>query len=223
MSKAITREHERLRRAAREYKREGYEVVLQPSNDQIPPFLQGLQPDLIAYGRSENVVVEVKTRSSLKAAKELTAFAKIIEDQPGWRFDLILTNPKRRIGRPEHAVLPELNEIEKRLAIAQELVQKEMLNSAMLLAWSSVEGLLRWLSHHEAPGLEGQDATRLLKELYALGVLTMQHYNQFQIAMTARHALVHGYSISALKPSDVTGLIEDAESLLTQCVKISHG
>ena len=222
MSKTTTREQERLRRAARDYKREGYEVVLTPSSNQLPPFLQGFEPDLIAYGHDENVVVEVETRSSLTGANALAAIAKTIEDQPGWRFDLILTNPRRRDRAPEHAVLPAVGEIEKRLMIARDLVAQEALDSAMLVAWSSVEGLLRLLSHHEAPKFEAQEPERLLKELYALGLLTVRQYNQLQRSMTSRNALIHGYSASACKALDVIQLIDEAEELLTQYVKSVH-
>ena len=220
MPKTTTREHDRLRRVAREYKRQGYDVVLQPSNDHLPEFLKGFQPDLVAYGLGENVVVEVKTRSSLAAATELPDIAKQIEDRPGWRFDLILTNPKRQTCVPQEAVLPAFDEIVKRLTIARELVQKNALNSAMLLAWTSLEGVLRLLSHDEVPGLESQGPERLLKELYALGLLTKQSYDRLQGSITLRHALVHGYSVTTLKPANVMRLIEEAESLLEYCQEV---
>jgi Holliday junction resolvase len=58
-------ERQRARAIAEEYRSSGYEVIEEPSPDQLPDFLSGYTPDLLIRKGNEAVVVEVKSRSSL--------------------------------------------------------------------------------------------------------------------------------------------------------------
>ena len=51
-----------LDQVAQQYRDEGYEVVLEPRGDALPPFLDGFQPDLIARRGHEGVVAEVASK-----------------------------------------------------------------------------------------------------------------------------------------------------------------
>ena len=64
MDDTIALENERASAIAAEYRRKGYEVIEQPSTEQLPDFLSGYQPDLIVRKGDEAIIVEVKTRSS---------------------------------------------------------------------------------------------------------------------------------------------------------------
>src|SRR4030095_7822155 len=89
-------EQDRLLKLAREYKARGYRVFVRPSEKNIPRFLQGLAPDLIARKGDKGVVVEVKSRASLRATHEVSKLARAVRPQRGWRFELVLTNPRTR-------------------------------------------------------------------------------------------------------------------------------
>jgi Holliday junction resolvase len=45
------------------YRGRGYNVLENPSPAELPPFLHGHQPDLIATSPADNVVIEVKGRA----------------------------------------------------------------------------------------------------------------------------------------------------------------
>jgi Holliday junction resolvase len=64
-------EKKRLNSVAREYRKQGCKVLLYPGETDLPSFLSGFQPDLIAYSDEENVVVEVKSKSTLSKADYL--------------------------------------------------------------------------------------------------------------------------------------------------------
>ena len=78
----------------REYEEEGYRVVLEPRGADLPEFLSQFSPDLIAYSEMENVVVAVKTRSTLVGSADLLALTTAVNARPGWRIDLDVTNPQ---------------------------------------------------------------------------------------------------------------------------------
>ena len=78
-----------------EYRAQGYDVVLFPSEKDLPPFLRGFRPDLLAKKPQENVVVEFKRRDQLREGKWVAEMARLLEKKKGWRFKLVLTGPEK--------------------------------------------------------------------------------------------------------------------------------
>ncbi len=75
---------------ANDYRQQGYDVIVAPADEQLPDFLRSFQLSMLARSPSENVVVEVRTRASLTATPKLDKLAKVINDQDGWRIDLVV-------------------------------------------------------------------------------------------------------------------------------------
>jgi hypothetical protein len=48
----------RLFEIAQEYRGKEYRVIAGPSESEVPEFLRGCEPDMIAFGDGENVVIE---------------------------------------------------------------------------------------------------------------------------------------------------------------------
>jgi hypothetical protein len=86
---ANERQRQRLVSIASEYEGQGYEVKLQPAPDDLPDFLSALKPDLIATGKGETVVVDMKTRDELSNENSVAALEAALRNRPGWRFELI--------------------------------------------------------------------------------------------------------------------------------------
>ncbi|MHC5833859.1 MAG: hypothetical protein ACYT04_000000102130, partial [Nostoc sp.] len=61
-------ERERLLKLADEYREKGYEVFFHPNPEDLPDFLNHYSPDMIVRRGEENVVIEVKSRSSLTSS-----------------------------------------------------------------------------------------------------------------------------------------------------------
>lgn len=100
MSDAIRQtplEHRKLLQVAREYRQKGYSVVVRPSPDQLPPALAACPIDLIAEGEGRKIAVEVRNRANLtlNGSDDLRQMTHLIEQQPGWEFELVVTNPRR--------------------------------------------------------------------------------------------------------------------------------
>ena len=84
----------RLLEVKREYEEQGYKVLLEPRGAELPEFLSQFSPDLIAYSDTENVVVAVKSRSTLVGSSDFLALTDVVNARPGWRLDLDVTNPQ---------------------------------------------------------------------------------------------------------------------------------
>jgi hypothetical protein len=90
-------ERRRLLRLAREYRRAGYEVMLYPQPESLPEVLQGCSIALVAKGNDETVVADVRSRPNLtqNGPADLRRLTENVESIPGWRFSLIVTNPRQ--------------------------------------------------------------------------------------------------------------------------------
>jgi Holliday junction resolvase len=150
-------ERRRLLELAREYRKLGYDVITQPDKDQLPDFLAMLQPDMIASNQQENVVFEVKSQRTLTASTELKDIAIAIQGKKGWRFELVVTNPREKDGiRTASDSLLNRSEVLYRLQEARHLSEQEHGEAAFLLAWSAAEAVLRNLVVKSGPFLRAR-------------------------------------------------------------------
>src|SRR5438067_11907716 len=139
------RENRLLQTVERRYKRRGYNVLLRPRGDDLPQFLSGFEPDMIAYNDQESVVVAVKPRADLPASEYLMDLAEVVNAQQGWRLDLAVVNPKTpRLVDEDVEVLGQ-PEIVARIRAVRLLVKERQDEAAILVAWSTVEAALRLL------------------------------------------------------------------------------
>ena len=65
MEQISARERQRTFNLAKEYQSKGYEVIVDPTSEQLPDFLSGYHPDLLVKKGNEAFIVEVKTRTPL--------------------------------------------------------------------------------------------------------------------------------------------------------------
>ena len=77
------------RRLAWAYRELGYEVLEQPRDDDLPDFLRGFAPDLIARKVADNVVALIRTTNEIRGSTEITQLAEAVAKQDWWRFELI--------------------------------------------------------------------------------------------------------------------------------------
>ena len=81
METTTTLEKQRARTLAEEYRSKGYQVIEEPSQEQLPDFLSNYQPDLLIQKGHEGVVVEVKSRSSLAKDSKIRDLARLCISQ----------------------------------------------------------------------------------------------------------------------------------------------
>lgn len=176
---------------ASEYEGQGYEVKLQPTPADLPDFLKDFRPDLIATGKNETVVVEVKTRDGLRNAHSVAALESALRDRPGWRFELIIEGSV--------AEGPEgfgADQIRASLDEADELQKHNHFAAALLLLWSGTEGALRQLAKRENVELESLASGYVLNRLYTVGLLARDQYQVLHKTMQLRDQAAHGFQVT---------------------------
>ena len=192
------RERTRLLELANEYKAKGYDVTIEPNKNQRPDFLDKFQPDLIAISSADKVIVEVKSKLSLKQSGYLESLARVIEQHKEWRFELVLTNPREQYDFPNKWALLPVSDLEKRLTetkyIFENLHQNE---NAMLLLWVIAEATLLHVARRESVNLVRQSPKIMVKELFSLGIINGQEFETLNQAADVRNKIVHGYTTNA--------------------------
>jgi hypothetical protein len=128
METSVDLEKQRIQEIAQEYRGKGYEVTIQPGRGQLPEFLTRYRPHILAHGGGENLVIEVESRTSMMRSRDLRKLARTIEEHPGWRFELVVTNPS------EDAPSLDKNGIARATGKIEELLDSIYLEAALLLA-----------------------------------------------------------------------------------------
>ncbi len=212
-----TREQQRLREIAREYRQRDYDVIMEPSADQLPEFLARFRIDMLARNTEETVVVEVRTQETLSDAPELDAVAQALQDQPSWRFELVVTNPKDRSSLQfKDAASLNVLDIRYRLHEARQLSDQEHGEAALLLAWSATEALLRAIATKEDISVAQNNPSQLTKSLFTYGVLDKAQFKILQLGLQARNTLVHGYKERHSLASTLEQVLHVADQLTRQ-------
>ncbi|MDM9383927.1 hypothetical protein QUB80_24915 [Chlorogloeopsis sp. ULAP01] len=206
-------ERERLLKLAQEYREKGYEVLLPERPEDLPDFLKDYCPDMIVRRGTEAVVVEVKSLSSIASAQYLRDLAQAVENHPGWRLELVMTNPDDVAYSVKAEGSLQEKEIESRLQIARELTNQHP-ESAILYTWSLTEATLRLVTKKEGLSLQKPDPLHLLKQLATEGVISKSDYQSLMNALLIRNAIAHGFKTTQITQSSVYELIDITEQLL---------
>jgi REase_AHJR-like protein len=186
-------ERQQIERIAEEYRSKGYDVQVEPSDPDLPPFLRGCQPDLIARRGDERLVIEVRTPLPKSEPDRLTELAERVQREPGWKLILIAPSPMEEILPGEQLQLLSLPEVEEQLGDARQLLGAGHQEAAILLAWAAVEGQLRELARQEEIPLPRPGTLMLLRQLVSLGLIDREQYRTLADAYKARSAVAHGF------------------------------
>jgi hypothetical protein len=187
---ARTQKDERSRNrqtAARQYRKLGYEVVECPSGDQLPPFLRGFSPDLIATSEDDHVVLEIKRAADLRGSNEIKELAAAVDQRGGWRFELIALGPN-----PHDVEVPSETALDRLMERALALYDSGWPDAALLYAASVLEELIRDAgAQHRIKGkLHATKA--IVRDLAFRGVLGEEVVDTLDRAWDQRNRMVHG-------------------------------
>ncbi|MGF2037000.1 MAG: hypothetical protein RMZ43_017075 [Nostoc sp. CmiVER01] len=208
-------ERERLLKLAEEYREKGYEVFFHPNPEDLPNFLNHYRPDMIVRRGEENVVIEVKSRSSLNSYSNqyLGNLAQAVEKHPGWRFELVMINSEDITYSPKAETSLQEREIESQLQLVKQLTTQHP-ELALLYSWSLVEATLRLLAQKEELSLKKFDPPYLVNQLVTEGVISKSEYQLLMNALPLRNSIAHGFKTTQITQNYVYELIELIEQLL---------
>jgi uncharacterized protein YutE (UPF0331/DUF86 family) len=172
---------------------QGYDVLVEPSAQQLPQFLQHFEPDLVATSEHGNVVVEIAHAATVDTVY-LHDLAAAVAQQGGWRLEVVLVNQPVAAEIPAQESLVGERDVDRFLASAEQLSRDGEIEAAAMLAWSAAEAILRRSARSAAPELERQGSARVLKHLYGLGLIEPATFEKLVSLMNFRNAVAHGFA-----------------------------
>src|SRR5579864_3506853 len=135
-----SREQKKIEALAREYTRRGYTVFAEIKGYQSPPPFGGFVPDLIASSSDETIIVEVITaKADRERTPAIERFARIADQTPNTRFDLVVVNPP---FAKQVSAVTVLRESRTRLIRDLELIGEQFPQVFPVLLGSAIELLL---------------------------------------------------------------------------------
>jgi uncharacterized protein YutE (UPF0331/DUF86 family) len=184
---------QKLQDVARQYREEGYSVLVHPAGAAIPSFVNGLELDIIASKPGENVIVEVaENRDSFAKKPELLRLVDVINAQPGWRFDLVILEPESAVERAlADSHEPTDKQLAEFLSRAEKMLGAQETESAVIYALAALEAIMRRV-RGRADLNRTATPTELLTALYSNGFLSRPEYDTLRSGFRLRTHIVHG-------------------------------
>lgn len=184
----------RIREIAKDYENNGYVVLINPSQSQLPSFLKGFQPDIVAKRKDENVLIEVKTSADRSDLKQFESLTLELAKKKNWRFEVVFTNPKTKsISLENHNSLSD-QAINNRIDEINKLININSFEAAFLLSWATIEAVLRQKINEERTETVEKNTFSVIKTMFSLGLLNQHDYKLLQQFNHNRNYLIHGFN-----------------------------
>lgn len=184
----------RIKEIAKDYESRGYSVVVSPNQSNLPEFLRGYEPDLIAESESESVVVEVKsTKGNTAQLKQYESLANVISEHKKWRFELVFTNPIEQTVEKANVTELSLDKIRQRLDEVKSLIELNYVEAAFLLAWTALEASFRLKLENKKSDSTNKPTLAVIKTVFSLGYINLHDYKKLERFNQRRNQLIHGF------------------------------
>jgi hypothetical protein len=206
-----------LNRVAEGYRAQGYDLVVRPGPDALPPFAKDYRVEILASRPDGNVLALAKERPrEPEADPNLPRSAEVIESQPGWRDDLFVLGPAPR-ATPEDrdAKEPSEGEVSRSLDDVECLLQAGPVPQALIAARAAPESAMR--HRLRSLGSEagwGTSPRTMLNQLLSSGATSQGAFRDLEGLFRPRNVLVRGFSAPDVEPTSVRVLRDTARRLL---------
>jgi uncharacterized protein YutE (UPF0331/DUF86 family) len=195
-----TAEYSLLESVLANYKAEGYEVFVNPSDAILPPLEKNYRPDAVAIRPDKKIAIEV-----VRSGREITdrmyhlrgRFSQdnweliVLYMSPGASVEQIDVAPRKAIDRATQAVI--------------ELRDAGQQTAALMVGWSALEAIARALLPDRLA--RPQPAAKLIEVLASEGYLTPSEADTLRTLATVRNAAAHGRLDAAVEPKELNALV----------------
>lgn len=218
------REIKKIQELAREYKKKGFTVYIEPTGNEVPDFIKNFNytPDLIAISQEESHIVEVSSRDTAERLREISKLVDTIEKERGWRFILVMTNPRVSSVESIQPAIPELSDLQSAFKKLSELVElsdnnKHKFDHAILLsAWSIVEGALRMYNYTGKSSMPVRSPRSVVRDAVMMGFITKEEGKFLDNIAEIRNSIAHGAVDNKISTASLTKLVKICKSLVTE-------
>lgn len=127
--------------------------------------------------------------SLLEADERFSALIDTVNEQSGWRLDLVTTGER---GASDNAGLLSMGALRSKARSVKLLLDEEHHEEAFLVCWILAEALLRHLALQREVDLANLHPGDVVKRLHMYGLIEEAQTNALMEAVRVRNHLVHG-------------------------------
>lgn len=193
-----------------EYEGRGFTYVIAPSDDLLPPFLKGLQPDAIARAPDRNVAVVVKRPRDRPGAVGIAEMQRLFADRPDWRFRVIVPSSDPLDALVIGEATPDA--IRKRRDEVRSLALGGHGRAAFVMAWALLEAALRF-TKGEARG-RAQSVADVIQSLAMAGSVDAATERRLRGLVALRNSIVHGDLAAEPDAADVDSVLSAVDEAM---------
>ncbi len=201
-----------LSRVAEDYRREGFEVIIEPQPGELPFDLDLYHPDLLVKkSDNEGFIIEVKGSTDRISVDRYREIAETVSEHPGWRFLLVTGKDSVPDSQENTKQLLSWADIQRRRKQSEQLIAIGELEAAFLSLWAITEALMRRQAEQALIPIERFPTVSLIKHLYTQGELSIEQYDKAMSLVDVRNRLVHGFQTPELAVSvtELQGLVDE--------------
>lgn len=191
-----------------ELEADGFRVVIHPTRDTLPTFLQGLQPDMVAYKETKNLAIEIMARSPASTLKE-RVLRERFAGHPDWELRFVYAPPANSDADIPVISKQTVSEHLDRLSASVEAMGP---TAALLTGWAVFEAAARTLLPSSLT--RPQPPARLIETLASEGYVTPDEADLLRRLSRTRNEVAHGRLDLTPSQDDVATLIAVTRSIL---------
>jgi hypothetical protein len=218
------RESEKAKEIVEEYSKKGFNVILNPSFDQLPEELKNLnfRPDIIAMSNDINLIIEIKTANSIKNDERLLSIVDKIREIENWEFEFIYTNPKKNMTAINLNNNFTYEEAENSIQRVKNFIaienNSEFADAGLMLGWNAIIRILKInFQRNEKDNIQITDKA-LIRDSVMLGILNKEEQQYLEELLIKRNVIAHAGTDTITTIADIKALTIFAEKLLKQTV-----
>lgn len=218
------REIKKIKELAREYESKGFDVSILPKENAVPKFMRELNfsPDLIAKSNEESYVIEVSSRDSANRLKRLSSIVSAIEKKEGWKFVLVMTNPRLSSIESVKTPMPDIYELRssyKKLSKLMSVSKKhknDFDQAIVLLAWSIIEGALRMYNYSGNKKDLSRSQKSVVRDAVMYGFITREEGEFLDYIADIRNRISHGAVETKIRDVSLKKLVNFCDRLVSE-------
>lgn len=194
-----------------ELEADGFRVVIHPRRDTLPTFLQGYQPDMVAYKDDKKLAIEIKAHTHVTRGSKLQerVLRERFAGHPDWEFRFVYAAPVN-----SDADIPVVSKqtVSEHLDRLDASVGAMGTTAALLTGWAVFEAAARALLPSSLT--RPQPPARLIETLATEGYVTPDEADILRRLSRMRNQVAHGRLDLTPSPDDVAVLIAVTRSVL---------
>jgi len=184
---------------AKELEENGYTVVIEPDPSMIPFDLQNYCPDILATNDRENLIVEVKSRSTPRSIKRYKQISETVSKQQNWRFMLTTVDDRYQSEGPLIKADIDTEAFPKILHKLDRLFETESYDLALPYLWSVYISGMRTIGYKHGVPIDVTTDKSVLNYMYSLGEISNEEFKKSLFFLDLRNKLINTFDSQITK------------------------